>query len=82
MATYVLNMIFIKIGSVLNVNDHIPWQPLDQNAENPSLHTKIQHMLITEDSELREIDTPNGRVHFRQVSNFQLMLLRHNVAIF
>lgn len=61
-------VLFASTGAVLDVNDHIPWQPLDQNAESPTSGTKIQSMLVTEDSELKTIETPNGTVHFRQVS--------------
>ena len=62
-----------KTGSILDVNDHVPWQPLDQNAESPTHDTKIQNMLIAEDSELKAIDTRNGTVHFRQVGNSQIV---------
>ncbi len=58
-------------GSILNVNDHVPWRPLDQTddkVEN-NISSKIRHILIARDPAMQELITPFGKVEFRQVSD-------------
>ena len=48
--------------STLCVGDHVSWHcPLD-NSES-----RVQHMLMGEDPELGNVDTPNGPVQFVQI---------------
>ena len=50
-------------GNILHVGDHIPWhQPLDGGKES-----RIQHMLVAEEPQLLDLDTPYGTAQFRQV---------------
>ncbi|XP_067673510.1 suppressor of fused homolog [Haliotis asinina] len=50
-------------GNVLHVGDHIPWhKPLDGESS-----CRIQHMLVAEDPQLLDLDTPYGTVEFRQL---------------
>ncbi|KAK7113523.1 suppressor of fused homolog [Littorina saxatilis] len=50
-------------GNILHVGDHIPWhQPLDGGKDS-----RIQHMLVAEEPQLLDLDTPYGTAQFRQV---------------
>ncbi|XP_046359463.2 suppressor of fused homolog [Haliotis rufescens] len=50
-------------GNVLHVGDHIPWhKPLDGES-----CCRIQHMLVAEDPQLLDLDTPYGTIEFRQL---------------
>ncbi|XP_021350519.1 suppressor of fused homolog [Mizuhopecten yessoensis] len=58
LATYVF-----QTGNVLQVGDHIPWHcPLDGGS-----NSLIQHMLITSDPQIPDLDTPYGFLQFRQI---------------
>nr|KAG5714825.1 hypothetical protein BaRGS_000313 [Batillaria attramentaria] len=58
LATYVF-----QTGNVLHVGDHIPWhQPLDGSEKS-----RIQHMLVAEEPQLLDLDTPYGVAQFRQI---------------
>ncbi|XP_076459003.1 suppressor of fused homolog [Babylonia areolata] len=50
-------------GNILHVGDHIPWhQPLDGGKDS-----RIQHMLVAEEPQLLDLDTPYGTAQFRQI---------------
>ena len=52
-------------GNILHVGDHIPWhQPLDGGKDS-----RIQHMLVAEEPQLQNLDTPYGTAQFRQVNH-------------
>ncbi|XP_041364369.1 suppressor of fused homolog [Gigantopelta aegis] len=56
------NYVF-QTGNVLLVGDHIPWhKPLDGTT-----FSHVQSMLIAEDPQLFDLDTPYGIVEFRQI---------------
>ncbi|KAL5018971.1 hypothetical protein ScPMuIL_004693 [Solemya velum] len=58
------NYVF-QTGNTLQVGDHIPWhKSLDSSDESTS---RIHHMLITEDIDLPQLETPYGNVEFRQI---------------
>ena len=65
------------LGNILHVGDHIPWhQPLDGGKES-----RIQHMLVAEEPQLLDLDTPYGTAQFRQVTAKISSLLADNNAV-
>lgn len=68
--------LFSVTGNTLQVGDHIPWhKPLDGEDDSTS---RIHHMLITEDTDLPQLETPYGNVEFRQVTTKDFMHLSYN----
>ena len=53
----------LLVGNILNCGDHIPWH----GALNKDESSEIKQILITEDQQLRTLNTANGFIKFRQV---------------